>query len=223
MLLASLIALAGAVFVGTPEEIEKKTQEVRAEAARQARAMQQQKSATATDPAAPDMLLPPSDMTLAQLRGRRDIVQAQNHARQFGTTVAPGLLPAMAASVGCAAEGGVQAIGTASDKTRPAVLNGAALLATCPDEAFLSIAALPVATPTGGGAVVFPEFYTLAVAGRPALKYYFKNASGRQLEMLFLLDGQMQQTHYTLQYWSQGDGGQKAMTGARRLDTLVLP
>ena len=34
MLLASLIALAGAVFVGTPEEIEKKTQEVRAEAAR---------------------------------------------------------------------------------------------------------------------------------------------------------------------------------------------
>ena len=63
----------------------------------------------------------------------------------------------------------------------------------------------------------------LEVAGRPALKYYFKNASGRQLEMLFLLDGQMQQTHYTLQYWSQGDGGQKAMTGARRLDTLVLP
>lgn len=157
MLLASLIALAGAVFVGTPEEIEKKMQEVRAEAARQARAMQQQKSATA------------------------------------------------------------------SDKTRPAVLNGAALLATCPDEAFLSITAMPVATPTGGGAVVFPEFYTLAVAGRPALKYYFKNASGRQLEMLFLLDGQMRQTHYTLQYWSQGDGGQKAMTGARRLATLVLP
>lgn len=198
-------------------------QEVRAEATRQARAMRQQKSATATDPAAPDMLVRPSDMTLEKLQQRREIVRAQNHARQFSTTVAPGLLPAMAASVGCAAEGGVQAIGTASDKTRPAVLNGAALLATCPDNAFLSITAMPVATPTGGGAVVFPEFYTLEVAGRPALQYYFKGAGGRQLEMLFLLDGQIPQTHYTLQYWSQGEPGQKAMTGAPRLDTLVLP
>lgn len=79
---------------------------------------------------------------------------------------------------------------------------------------------MPVATAKGSGAVVFPELYTQRVAGKPALKLYFKAAGGHQKESLSLLDGERQ---YTLQYWSQGEPEQKAMTGARPLDTLSMP
>ena len=215
-----MIALAAAVFVGTPEEIEKKSQETRARATQEARVRQEDNIARASDPDAPGVLAGEGNVPLATLRHRWALGQAHAGKMRLATSIDPAVLEAMAASVGCVADGKVQPAGFARDKTRPTMLSGATLLATCPGEAHLFIQAMPVAGGKGSGDVVFPDLYTLRVAGRPALKYYFKDASGRQKDSLFILDGQDQ---YTLEYWSQGDSEQKAMTGVRRLDTLAMP
>ena len=220
MLTASLIALAAAVFVGTPEEIEKKIEETRARATQAARLQQEDNTARAANPEAPGVLAREGDMPLATLRRRMAQLATLAAARQFTTSADPAVLQAMAASVGCVADGKAQPAGFVRDQARPKVLSGAILLATCPGEAYLFIEVTPIATGKGSGSVVFPDLYTRRVAGRPALKYYFKAGNGRQKDTLFVLDGNDQ---YTLDYWSQGDNEQKAMTGARRLDTLAMP
>lgn len=220
MLSASIMLLASTVFFGTPEEIDKKIAEARASATQQARVRQEEAIARAGDPATPGVLTAADDPSLAQLRRRWSVQQAQTVQKQLLTSADPAVLEAMAASVGCVAQGGVQPMGFASDKKQAKRLSGAILLATCPDDAYLFIEAMPIATAKGSGAVVFPELYTQRVAGKPALRLYFKAAGGRQMESLSLLDGELQ---YNLSYWSQGDSGQKAMTGARPLDTLSMP
>lgn len=220
MLTASMIALAAAVFVGTPEEIEKKSRETRARATQEARVRQEDNIARASNPGAPGVLAREGNGPLATLRHRWALGQAHAGKMQLATSIDPAALETMAASVGCVADGKVLPAGFARDKTRPKMVSGATLLATCPGEAHLFIQAMPVAGSKGSGDVVFPDLYTLRVAGRPALRYYFKDASGRQKDSLFILDGQ---DHYTLEYWSQGDSEQKAMTGVRRLDTLAMP
>lgn len=220
MLTASMMVLAGAVFVGTPEEIEKKSQETRARATQEARVRQEDNIARASHPDAPGVLAREGDMSLATLRHRWTLGQAQAGKMQLATSINPAVLETMATSVGCVADGKVQPAGFARDQARPKVLSGATLLATCPGKAYLFIQAMPIAGSKGSGDVVFPDLYTLRVAGRPALRYYLKDGSGRQKDALFILDGQNQ---YTLEYWSQGDSEQKAMTGVRRLDTLAMP
>lgn len=215
-----MIVLAGTVFVGTPEEIERKIQETRARATQEARVRQEANIARASNPDAPGVLAREGDMPLATLRHRWALGQAQAGKLQLATSIEPAVLETMAASVRCVPEGKVQPAGFVRDQARPKVLSGATLLATCPGEAYLFIQAMPIAGSKGSGDVVFPDLYTLRVAGRPALKYYFKDGSGRQKESLFILDGNDQ---YTLEYWSQGDSEQKAMTGVRRLDTLAMP
>ncbi|MGK5052115.1 hypothetical protein [Janthinobacterium sp. RB2P8] len=174
----------------------------------------------ATDPDTPALLPVPSDISLAELERRWALGQAQAAEKHFSSALDPAALTALAQQMECDDIVGVQAYGFPLDRAHPTVLNGAHLLARCPDRAYLTITAMSMAGKTGKRVTISPQSFNQTVDGRPARRLYYKAPNGRQKETLTIVDGDYV---YALEYWSLDDSQQSGMVGMRRMETLTLP